>query len=65
MGSNNKSQKKSGQGGTLMSMRSGMQKVAGTKPSGGKRSSKWTFPQVLLATAGVAALLAIVYAMRN
>jgi hypothetical protein len=51
-------------GGALMGMRSGMKKLAGAKP-GSKSKSQWTFPQVLLAVAGVALLLALVYAMRR
>lgn len=46
--------------GTLMGMRSGFQKMTGSKRT---RRSKWTFPQVLAAVAGVAALIALVYAM--
>ena len=48
-------------GGTLMGMRSGFQKMTGAKRA--TRRSKWTFPQVLATVAGVAALIALVYAM--
>lgn len=47
-------------GGTLMGMRSGFKKVTGAKLS---RRSPWSFQQVLTVFAGVAALIAIVYAM--
>lgn len=47
-------------GGTLMGMRSGFQKVTGAKLS---RRSPWPFHRVLIVFAGVAALIAIVFAM--
>lgn len=59
----NKSKKSSSRpGGTLMNMRSGFQKMTGSKRSRTTRS-KWTFQQVLMAVAGAAALIALVYAM--
>ena len=51
-------------GGTLMNMRSGFQKMTGTgahAKKGGARSP-WTFQQVFFAVAGVAILIALVYA---
>jgi hypothetical protein len=50
-------------GGTLMSMRSGFQKM--TTGGSKKRTtrSKWTFQQVMLAVAAVAVIIAVFYAL--
>jgi hypothetical protein len=47
-------------GGALMGMRSGFQKMTGAKLS---KRSPWSFQQVLMAVAGFAAVVALVYAM--
>lgn len=46
--------------GALMGMRSGFQKMTGAKRS---KRSPWTFQQVLMAVAGFAAVIALVYAL--
>lgn len=61
-----KQQTKPSGGGTLMSMRSGFQKMTGTGGSSKKPAkAKWTFQQVLLAVAGVALLVALFYAFSS
>jgi len=61
-----KQQSKPSGGGTLMSMRSGFQKMTGTGGSAKKSTkSKWTFQQVMFAVAGVALLIALVYAFSS
>jgi len=49
-------------GGSLMGMRSGFQKMTGSKPSRTKRS-KWTFQQVMMAVGGVTLVIALIVAM--
>ena len=61
-----KQQSKPSGGGTLMNMRSGFQKMTGTGSAARKSTkSKWTFQQVMFAVAGVALLIALVYAFTS
>lgn len=50
-------------GGALMGMRSGFQKITGTGGKAKSSRSPWTFQQVLMAVAGVALVLALVYTL--
>lgn len=56
-----KKQSKPSGGGTLMSMRSGFQKAVG-QGKNAPAKKKWTFQQVFYIVAGVALLIALVYA---
>lgn len=61
-----KQQSRPSSGGTLMNMRSGFQKMTGTGGAAKKSAkSKWTFQQVMFAVAGVALLIALVYAFSS
>ncbi len=57
-----KKQSKPSGGGTLMSMRSGFRKAVG-QGNNGATKKKWTFQQVFLMVAGVAVIIALVYAI--
>jgi hypothetical protein len=46
-----------------MGMRSGFQKITGTGGKAKSSRSPWTFQQVLMAVAGVALVLALVYTL--
>lgn len=59
-----KSSKPTKPSGTLMSMRSSFQKAVGTGPHAKKATKeKWTFQQVFLLVAGIAAVIAVFYAL--
>lgn len=54
---------KQSSGGALMGMRSGFQKITGTGGRAKSKKSPWTFQQVLMAVAGVALAIALVYTL--